>query len=93
MEWVIAEVIGALLEEGVEEVLGQGWRKGVASSELAEEGEVECRCCGARPRGRFWRKGRRPRTLVTPRGEVRVAVPKLECRCCCAEAGRWEHRY
>lgn len=90
MRWVMSEVIGALLEDGVEEVLGRGGREGVGSSELVEEGEVECRRCDSRARGRFWRKGHRPRTLVTPRGEVRVPMPMLKCRCCAA-AGRWEH--
>ena len=89
---VVAEVMGALLDTRVEEVLGRGWREGVASSELGEEGEVECRRCGARARGMFWRNGHRGRTLMTPRGEVRVGVPMLECRCC-AGAGRWDHGY
>ncbi len=88
--WVMAEVIGALLEARVEEMLGRGWREGIASRELVEEGEVECRRCGARARGMFWRNGHRGRTLVTPRGEVRVPMPMLKCRCCAA-AGRWEH--
>lgn len=86
----MGQVVNALLDADIDEVLGRRRRERLGSRQLAEVGEVVCLRCGRRTKGNFWRDGHRPRLLVTPAGEVRVRVPMLECRECGA-SGHYEH--
>ena len=86
----LGEVLSAMLDGQVDQLLGRARRQGIRSGQLQASGEVVCGRCGAQAPGQFWRDGHWQRGLVTPAGVARVAVPMLECRQCRA-AGRWEH--
>lgn len=86
----LGQVLSAILDGQVDQLLGRGRWEGIRTSHLQPGGEVICGRCGAQAPGYFYRDGHWRRWLVTPAGAVQIRVPMLECRQCRA-AGQWEH--